>query len=59
MKSLKSRTLFIIGVLLCVLLLIVVVVVLRSNNKRFAKLQSPELEYLKSVNRVARQRIRN
>src|SRR6266700_1406000 len=42
------------GVLLCVLLLIVVaVVVLRSNDKRSAKLHSPELEYLKSVNRVA------
>src|SRR5262245_58606044 len=41
-------------VLLCVLLLIVVaVVVLRSNDKRSAKLHSPELEYLKSVNRVA------
>jgi glyoxylase-like metal-dependent hydrolase (beta-lactamase superfamily II) len=43
-----------IGVSLCVLLLIVVaVVVLRSNDKRSAKLHSPELEYLKSVNRVA------
>src|SRR5262245_7541361 len=43
-----------IGVLLCVLLLIVAaVVVLRSHDKRSAKLHSPELEYLKSVNRVA------
>src|SRR5215813_11797137 len=43
-----------IGVLLCVLLLIVVAVfVLRNNDKRSAKLHSPELEYLKSVNRVA------
>src|SRR5215468_3505640 len=43
-----------IGALLCVLLLIVVaLVVLRSNDKRSAKLHSPELEYLKAVNRVA------
>src|SRR5262245_65072532 len=43
-----------IGILLCVLLLIVVALgVLRSNDKRSAKLHSPELEYLKSVNRVA------
>src|SRR5215831_21370683 len=42
------------GLLLCVLLLIIVaVVVFRSNDKRSAKLHSPELEYLKSVNRVA------
>ena len=50
----KARALFRIGVLFCVLLLILVaVVVLRSNDKRSAKLRSPELEYLKSVNRVA------
>ncbi len=50
----KARTLFRIGVLLCVLLLIVVaVVVLRSDHQRSAKLHSPELEYLKSVNRAA------
>jgi glyoxylase-like metal-dependent hydrolase (beta-lactamase superfamily II) len=43
-----------IGALLCVLLLTVVAaVVLRSSDKRSAKLHSPELEYLKSVNRVA------
>src|SRR5262247_4428617 len=43
-----------IGALLCALLLIVVaVVVLRSNDKRSAKLHSPDLEYLKSVNKVA------
>src|SRR5215813_11882699 len=43
-----------IGVLLCVLLLIVVAVfVLRNNDKRSAKLHTPELEYLKAVNRVA------
>jgi len=41
------------GVLLCVLLLIVLAaVVLRSHDKRSAKLHSPELEYLKSVNAV-------
>ena len=40
--------------LLCVLLLIVVAsVLLRSNDKRSTKVHSPELEYLKSVNRVA------
>jgi glyoxylase-like metal-dependent hydrolase (beta-lactamase superfamily II) len=50
----KARALFRIGALFCILLLIVVaVVVLRSNDKRSAKLHSPELEYLKSVNRVA------
>jgi hypothetical protein len=50
----KARALFRIGVLFCVVLLILVaVVVLRSNDKRSAKLHSPELEYLKSVNRVA------
>jgi glyoxylase-like metal-dependent hydrolase (beta-lactamase superfamily II) len=50
----KARTLFRIGVLFCVLLLIVVaVVVLRSDHQRSAKLHSPELEYLKSVNRAA------
>jgi len=43
-----------IGLLLGVLLLIVVaVVVLRSNDKRSARLHSPELEYLKAVNSVA------
>src|SRR5215813_4937516 len=43
-----------IGLLLGVLLLIVVaVVVFRSTDKRSAKLHNPELEYLKSVNRVA------
>src|SRR5215469_16056545 len=43
-----------IGVLVCVLLLIVVaVVILRGNDKRSAKMHSPELEYLKSVNGVA------
>src|SRR4030095_9340812 len=50
----KARTLFRIGVLLCVLLLIVVaVVVLRSDHQRSANLHSPEVEYLKSVNRAA------
>jgi glyoxylase-like metal-dependent hydrolase (beta-lactamase superfamily II) len=43
-----------VGLLLCVLLLIVVApVLLRSHDKRSAKLHSPELEYLKSVNSVA------
>src|SRR5215472_15002782 len=43
-----------IGLLLGALLLIVVaVVVLRGNDKRSAKLHSPELEYLKAVNSVA------
>ncbi len=43
-----------IGFLLCVLLLIVAaVVVLRSPDRRSTKLHSPELEYLKDVNRVA------
>ena len=43
-----------IGALLCVLLLIVAgAVLLRSPDQRSAKLRSPELEYLKSVNRVA------
>jgi len=42
------------GLLLGVLLLIVVAaVVFRSTDKRSAKLHSPELEYLKAVNRVA------
>ena len=50
MNSVRWR----IGLLLCVMLLIVVaVVVLRSPDKRSAKLHSPELEYLKSVNSVA------
>lgn len=50
MKSARLWT----GLLLCVLLLIVVAgVVLRSPDKRSAKLHSPELEYLKSVNSVA------
>ena len=44
-----------IGSLLCVVLVLIVVatVLLRSTDKRSAKLHSPELEYLKSVNRVA------
>jgi glyoxylase-like metal-dependent hydrolase (beta-lactamase superfamily II) len=43
-----------IGALLCVVLLTVVAaVLLRSSDKRSAKLHSPELEYLKSVNRAA------
>lgn len=43
-----------IGVLLFVLLLIGVAVLgLRNNDKRFAKVHSPELDYLKSVNSVA------
>ena len=42
------------GLLICVLLLIVVAaVLLRSHDTRSAKLHSPELEYLKSVNSVA------
>jgi glyoxylase-like metal-dependent hydrolase (beta-lactamase superfamily II) len=50
MKSAGIR----IALLLCALLLIVVAVVLfRSNDKRSAKLHSPELEYLKAVNSVA------
>src|SRR5215469_2995322 len=50
MKSAHLR----IGFLLCVLLLIVAAFVgLRSNDKRSAKLHSPELEYLKAVNSVA------
>jgi len=43
------------GLLLCVLSLIVVaVVILRSPDNRSAKWHSPELEYLKTVNSVAR-----
>src|SRR6516165_170420 len=50
----KAPALLWIGALLGVLLLIVVaVVILRSNDKRSAKLHSPELEYLKAVNGVA------
>jgi glyoxylase-like metal-dependent hydrolase (beta-lactamase superfamily II) len=50
MKSARWR----IGWLLCVVLLIVVaVVILRNPDKRSAKLHSPELEYLKTVNSVA------
>jgi glyoxylase-like metal-dependent hydrolase (beta-lactamase superfamily II) len=51
----KARALLRIGILLffVLLLIVVVVFVLRSNDKRSAKLRSPELEYLKSVNRVA------
>ena len=50
MKSARLR----IGFVLCVLLLIVAVFVgLRSNDKRSAKLHSPELEYLKAVNSAA------
>jgi glyoxylase-like metal-dependent hydrolase (beta-lactamase superfamily II) len=50
MKSARLR----IASLLCVLLLIVVaVVLLRSDDQRSAKLHSPEVEYLKSVNSVA------
>ena len=50
MKSTRLQ----IGFLLCVLLLIVAaVVVLRSPDRRSAKLRSPELEYLKTVNSVA------
>src|SRR5215469_3423034 len=50
MKSARLR----IGFVLCVLLLIVPVFVgLRSNDKRSAKLHSPELEYLKAVNSAA------
>lgn len=60
MKSLKIRTVFMIGVLLCLVLLIVAaVVVLRRNDKRSAKLHTPELEYLKPVNSVARQKTRS
>src|SRR5215469_3926188 len=50
MKSTRLQ----IGLLLCVLLLIVAaVVVLRSPDRRSARLRSPELEYLKTVNSVA------
>src|SRR6266496_87109 len=50
MKSARLR----IALLLCILLLIVVaVVLLRSDDRRSAKLHSPELEYLKTVNSVA------
>src|SRR6266550_2494328 len=50
----KAPALLRIGLVLCVLLLIVVaVVVLRGHDQRSAKLHSPELEYLKSVNSVA------
>jgi glyoxylase-like metal-dependent hydrolase (beta-lactamase superfamily II) len=50
MKSTRLR----IGFLLCVLLFIVAaVVVLHSPDRRSAKLRSPELEYLKTVNSVA------
>jgi hypothetical protein len=49
-KSARLR----IGLLVCVVLLIVVAgVVLRSPDKRSAKLRSPELDYLKTVNSVA------
>jgi len=50
MKSARLR----IALLLCALLLIVMAVVLhRSNDKRSARLHTPELEYLKAVNSVA------
>src|SRR5436190_15973637 len=50
----KAPALLRIGVLLCVLLFSVVAVfVLRSGAKPSARLHSPQLEYLKSVNRVA------
>ena len=50
MKSARLR----IGFLLCVMSLVVVaVVVLPSPDRRSAKLHSPELEYLKSVNSIA------
>ncbi len=55
----KSARLWV-GLWLCVLLTIVVAaVLLRSHDKRSAKLHSPELEYLKSVNSVAPPRTRS
>lgn len=50
----KARSLFRIGLALCVLLLIVVaVVVLRGNHKHSTTLRNPDLKYLKAVNNVA------
>jgi hypothetical protein len=50
----RTRALFRIGALLCVLPLIVVaVVILRGNHKPSASLRNPDLEYLKAVNSVA------
>ena len=54
LQPLNARALLHIGVPLCVLLLIIVAAaVLQNSNKPSAKLHSPDLEYLKSVNSVA------
>src|ERR1700757_265646 len=50
MNSARWRIALLLGVLL---LTVVAVVILRSPDRRSAKLHSPELEYLKSVNSVA------
>jgi len=53
-QLLNVRALLRIGALLCVLLLIVVAFfAFRSGDKHYAKLRSPDLEYLKAVNSVA------
>src|SRR5215468_1129239 len=53
-QLLNVRALLRIGALLCVLLLIVAAFfAFRSGDKHYAKLRSPDLEYLKAVNSVA------
>ena len=50
MKSAGLRIALLLGVLV---LIVVAIVLLRSNDQRSAKVHSPELEYLKTVNSVA------
>jgi hypothetical protein len=54
----KSARLQIVFLLCAVLLMGAAFIGLRRNDKRSGKLHSPELEYLKAVNSVARQRTR-